>query len=206
MAHDPDHHHARHGARQPERFDPARAAMLDDPARLAYLPAQRILDLLDVPAGGTVLDFGAGTGFYVDALLRLRPDLRVIAVDEQDAMLALLRERARGGRFVVGGPEIVDDVAGTVDRVLAINVLHEIGDDDLRHLVQRLGPRATFLFIDWDAAVTDRPGPPADHVYRAAEAATRLATLGLASEPPVQLTYHYALRARTHERPGREDA
>lgn len=204
MANDHGHHHDRHGARQPERFKPSRAAMLDDRTRLDYLPAQTVLDLLDAPQHATVLDFGAGTGFYAEELLRLRPDLRIIAVDEQEEMLARLRGRAQDDRFVVGGPEIVDDVAGSVDRVLAINVLHEIGDDDLRRLVRLMPPAARFVFIDWDAAVEPRPGPPADHVYRSHEAAERLTKLGLISEKPVQLTYHYALCARAHERPGGE--
>ena len=204
MAHDSAHHHDRHGARQPERFKPSRAAMLDDRARLEYLPTQTVLDLLDAPLNATVLDFGAGTGFYAEEIARLRADLRVVAIDEQEEMLARLRTRAENGRFVAGGPELMDEVAGTVDRVLAINVLHEIGDDDLRRLVRLMGSKATFLFVDWDAAVAGRPGPPADHVYRAAEAAKRLATLGLDSDAPVQLTYHYALRARAHQRPGSE--
>ncbi len=62
MAH---HEHSagdRSGSRQPQRFDPDRAARLDDPARLAYLPPDDLLALLAPPHGSTLLDFGAGTG------------------------------------------------------------------------------------------------------------------------------------------------
>ena len=48
--------HERHGAKQPNRFDPARAAILDDPARFAYVPVEALLELLDIPAGGTLVD------------------------------------------------------------------------------------------------------------------------------------------------------
>jgi len=54
----------RHGARQPERFDPARAALLDDPARFEYLPPDEVFTMLAAPTGGRVVDFGAGTGAY----------------------------------------------------------------------------------------------------------------------------------------------
>ena len=56
------HGHERHGAKQPNRFDPARAAILDDPARFEYVPVDMLLAMLDVPNGGTLVDFGTGTG------------------------------------------------------------------------------------------------------------------------------------------------
>src|SRR5579863_10143435 len=57
-----EHGEDRHGARQPRRFDPKRAARLNDPTRLAYLPPDRIFALLAAPQGGRVADFGTGTG------------------------------------------------------------------------------------------------------------------------------------------------
>ena len=189
-----EHRNERAGARQPERFDASRASMLDDRARLEYLPPETILELRDAPAQATMLDFGAGTGLYAEELLRLRPDLRVVAVDEQEEMLAHLRERAHDDRFVAGSPAILEQVAGGVQRVMAINVLHEIGDEDLRRLFRLVGPTANFLFVDWDAAIAQRPGPPADHVYDVSEAVNRLSSLGLSTCAPVRLTYHYALR------------
>src|SRR3989304_2758407 len=87
------HDHSRHGAKQPERFDPARAAKLDDPARFESLPPAEVIDLLDAPQGACVIDFGTGTGTYAIELARRRPDLQVIALDEQPEMLELLRAK-----------------------------------------------------------------------------------------------------------------
>ena len=93
--HDP-HHADRHGARQPERFDPARAALLDDPSRFGYLPPDEIFAMLAAPSGSRVVDFGTGIGTYAIELARARPDLEVIALDEQQQMLDLLAGEACG--------------------------------------------------------------------------------------------------------------
>ena len=41
--------HDRHGVEQPKRFDPARAARLDDPPRFIHLSLANVLALLDPP-------------------------------------------------------------------------------------------------------------------------------------------------------------
>ena len=91
--------HDRQGARQPERFNPERAARLDDPARFEYLPPEEIARLLDVPVNGRLLDFGTGTGTYAIELARLRPDVAVIALDELPAMLDRLRAKPEAAKL-----------------------------------------------------------------------------------------------------------
>ena len=87
------HRDSRHGAKQPEVFNPARAALLDSPDRFDYLPPERIFAHLDPPQGGLVVDFGAGTGRFSIELAQRRPDLKVIALDEQPEMLKLLEAK-----------------------------------------------------------------------------------------------------------------
>jgi 2-polyprenyl-3-methyl-5-hydroxy-6-metoxy-1,4-benzoquinol methylase len=143
--HDPHHHgrhhHGangnddRHGARQPERFDPARAALLDDPSRFRQLPPDEVFEMLAVPAGGRVVDFGTGTGTYAIELARCRPDLEVIAFDEQREMLDLLRAKPAAQKLSNLRAVHTDEITklnGTADRVLALNVLHAVGDEAIR--------------------------------------------------------------------------
>ncbi|HVA40906.1 MAG TPA: class I SAM-dependent methyltransferase, partial [Candidatus Binataceae bacterium] len=110
--HGAGHHpgHARSGARQPEAFDPARAALLDDRARFDYLPPARIIALLDAPHAGTVVDFGTGTGTFAIELAERRPDLTVIALDEQPRMLELLRAKPAAGRLKNLKPLLTDQL------------------------------------------------------------------------------------------------
>ncbi|TAM85522.1 class I SAM-dependent methyltransferase [bacterium] len=192
-------HHDRHGAKQPKRFDPAKAARLDDPGRFAYLSRDEVLALLDAPYGACIVDFGAGTGTYAIAIAGARPDARVIALDEQPEMLALLRakpEAARLPNIEAVGTEAFPTLRGCADRVLALNVLHEVGDAALRELRDLLTFDGRAVFIDWNAAV-DRPvGPPAAHVYRIEEARTRLERHHFTILGAHTLRYHYALIAK----------
>ncbi len=196
--HHTHHHKDRAGAKQPKRFDPARAAMLDDPARFEYLPPAGIIAALDPPNGGTVVDFGAGTGAFAIELAKRRPDLRVIAYDEQPGMLDLLRAKPDAARLGNLEPMLSDRAAemeGTADRILAINVLHEIGDDALAQMVRMLKPGGSILFIDWDAAI-DRPlGPPRDHTYSPSEARERLEKAELSVTPLKHWRYHFVFSA-----------
>lgn len=189
----------RHGAKQPGRFDPQRADKLDDPSRFEYLPPERIVELLEIPSGATVVDFGTGTGAYAIRLAAARPDVSVVALDEQPEMLARLRAKPEAKSLDNLHPALPDQLPalrGRARRVLAINVLHELGDDSLRELAALLGAGGFALFADWNADV-DRPvGPPRDHVYGPREAAARLERFGFSVETLESFPYHYVLRAR----------
>ncbi|MGA7870283.1 MAG: class I SAM-dependent methyltransferase [Candidatus Binatus sp.] len=189
----------RHGARQPERFDPARAALLDDPFRFGYLPPDEIFEMLAAPTGSRVVDFGTGIGTYAIELARSRPDLEVTALDEQQQMLELLRAKPAAQKLSNLKALHTDEIKklnGTADRVLALNVLHELGDDALRAMVALLKPAGTVLVVDWNAGVERPVGPPRDHVYTAAEARDRMERMGLRIEGERLFKYHYALVAR----------
>jgi ubiquinone/menaquinone biosynthesis C-methylase UbiE len=196
--HQHDHRHGdRHGARQPERFDPARAALLDDPARLEYLPPERLIELLDTPAGARVVDFGAGTGAIAIELARRRPDLEIIALDEQPQMLDLLKAKSAARELRNLKPVLSGEMAlaNSAERVLAINVLHELGDEALGDLAGMLKPGGLALVVDWNSEA-DRPvGPPRDHVYSPAEARQRLEAVGLRVNERQPLKYHYVFVA-----------
>lgn len=205
MGHDSKHTDDRQGARQEERFNPQRAARLDDPARFEYLPPDEIARLLDVPPGGRLVDFGTGTGTYAIELARRRPDIEVIAVDELPEMLARLRAKPAAATLGNLRPMLAGELAEPgaaakfekqIDRVLALNVLHELGDEALRALGALLKRQGAALFVDWNAAVERPAGPPADHVYSPQEARARLERMGFQVAAEFFFPYHYGFRAR----------
>jgi 2-polyprenyl-3-methyl-5-hydroxy-6-metoxy-1,4-benzoquinol methylase len=178
----------------------ARAALLDDRSRFEYLPPDEIFNMLAAPAGGRVVDFGAGTGTYAVQLARSRPDLEVIALDEQQEILDLLGAKPAAQRlsnlWAVHTDEIMK-LNGTADRVLALDVLHEVGDEALRALAALLKPTGTVLVVDWNAGVERPVEPPRDYVYTAAEARERMERMGLRIEGERMFKYHYSLAARS---------
>jgi len=202
----PHHHGAnRDGARQPEAFNPARAALLDDPRRFEHLSPEQVLAMLDAPPGGVVIDFGTGTGTFAIEIAKRRPDLHIVALDEQPGMLELLRAKPEVKSLSNLEAVLTDTIgrfAASADRVLALNVLHELGDDALRQMIGLLKPSGTILFIDWDSSIERPVGPPKDHTYNTAEARTRLEGFGLRVEPAVPMKYHFVLRARRESAQG----
>jgi 2-polyprenyl-3-methyl-5-hydroxy-6-metoxy-1,4-benzoquinol methylase len=197
------HHHGqgheRHGAKQPERFDPARAALLDDPGRLEYMPPARLFELLDAPRGGVVVDFGTGTGAFAIPLAKERPDLTVLALDEQPEMLKMLRAKPAAAALSNLKPVLNEEArpyAGKADRILAINVLHELGDEAMKEMVGLMKPDGAILFVDWNSDVERPVGPPREHTYGIAEAVRRVESFGLRAETLAPLPYHYVIRAR----------
>ncbi|MCX6629132.1 MAG: class I SAM-dependent methyltransferase, partial [Candidatus Solibacter sp.] len=111
---------------------------------LGYLLASPLRRLLQDPTkilspyvreGMTVLEPGAGMGFFTLELARLvGPEGRVVAVDIQPQMLASLKRRAARAslsarvdtRLAAPDSMGVVDLAGSVDLVLAFAMVHEL--------------------------------------------------------------------------------
>jgi len=190
-----------------EKFDPAHADRLENPERLVELPPAHIVELLGLRGDETVVDFGAGTGLYALPVAEALPQGRLLAVDEQPALLERLRAKLPGhpaGARVVpvlaeGGRVPLPD--GVADRVFLVNVLHHIDDDPVAQseLARLLRPGGLLLALEY--AQMERPvGPPNDHVLPLTGIRSLLAGLGLEEQavygPGVVGRYHNAVLAR----------
>jgi 2-polyprenyl-3-methyl-5-hydroxy-6-metoxy-1,4-benzoquinol methylase len=188
------------GAKQPYIFSHERAGVLDDPEREGWLPTAALVELLAVPSGSRVLDFGTGTGRYGLAFAQARPDLCVVAHDVQPEMLDIVRRRAADLRLKNFSAASWEDTQARApyDRIFALNVLHEIDDETLRSIAPLLAPQGDVLIFDWDATI-DRPtGPPAEHAHSPTEAQDRIARSGFRCIERIRdarFPYHFILRA-----------
>lgn len=112
-----------------------------------------------VREGMTVLEPGPGMGFFTLELARLvGPKGRVIAVDVQPRMLAVLRRRAaKGGlsdrldvRLAQSESMGLRDLKGKVDFTLAFAVVHEFPSAEhfFAEVSQASKPAAALLFVE----------------------------------------------------------
>jgi ubiquinone/menaquinone biosynthesis C-methylase UbiE len=106
------------------------AAWLERRTRAQEELPDALVERLDLAPDAVVADIGAGTGYFSFRLSRVVPDGRVLAVDIQPEMLAILRARSDdlGVTNVVPLRGEIDDPRlpeGGVDAVLMVDAYHE---------------------------------------------------------------------------------
>lgn len=137
---------------------------LESKERKKILPPTRILEMMSLQRGDTLLDFGCGIGYFsIPALDVVGENGRVIAVDVSKEMLQELRRRAgqRKNLFIVHA----DSLAGlTADIILLSMVLHEVDNpkEFLKTCCAALRPSGRVVVIDWQKIDTGSLGPPVE--------------------------------------------
>src|SRR3954471_7732750 len=142
------------------------ARSFDDPARDRWQQPALVLEALELGPGMVVADIGAGTGYFAVRLARAVPDGQVIATDIEPDIIRCLTERAareqlpnlRAVRTPPSDPELA---AGSVDRILVVDVWHHIDDRAgyARALARALRPGGKLAIVDFTREATH--GPPA---------------------------------------------
>ena len=128
-------------------------------APLSDASVARLLDRLDPPQGGRVLDLGCGGGAWLAALLERRPDLTGVGVDLHPMQAPEVFEAATGGRGVLVSADATTWADGTFDAVLAVGVAHVFGgaagtlEAARRHLAE--GGRVLLGDGIWDVPPTE---------------------------------------------------
>jgi cyclopropane fatty-acyl-phospholipid synthase-like methyltransferase len=125
-----------------------------------------VVERLGCGPGMTVVDLGAGTGYFVHYLSNtVGPEGRVLALDTDRAMVDALNARLErdGLRNVKPAMITADDPALTarsVDRILIVNTWHHISDrvEYAKKLLAALGPDGLLLIVDF--TIESPHGPP----------------------------------------------
>lgn len=162
------------------RFRPSQMHRLEDPDRLNWLPPQEIIARLQIHPGWTIVDIGAGTGYFtLPMAAAVGTAGRIFAVDVSAAMLERL-----GARLAEAGLANVECVeaeacattlpSGSCDMALLANVWHEFDDHAavLAEARRILRPGGVLGLLDWRPDVEREHGPPLEHRI-APEAAQR---------------------------------
>jgi precorrin-6B methylase 2 len=151
------------------------AAWLNRPEREEEERLSKLIQLLDLKPGSIAADIGAGSGVLTEQLARaVAPGGKVFAVDIQDEMLALLRERMKAESI-----DNVETVLGTitspklepnsVDLMLLVDVYHEFSHpyEMTQTMAEALKPGGRIVFVEYRK---EDPRVPIKEVHKMSEA------------------------------------
>lgn len=114
---------------------------------------EKALSVAAVESGTLAADIGAGSGFIAEGLIR--KGLRVIAVDQSEAMLEQMRKKltdSDGVEYRVGEAETLPIPDGSVDYVFANMYLHHVESpaQAIKEMVRILKPEGRLVITDLD--------------------------------------------------------
>jgi SAM-dependent methyltransferase len=186
-------------------------AVLEAPERRRSQSPDLLWRRVGLKEGDTLLDVGAGSGFYsFPASRRVGPTGRVVAVDVSSELVELIRERARRDgvpnvESLLSAPNRIPLEDATADVALLANVLHGIPPKTVSETVRVLRPGGRLVDVDWKK-VASAEGPPLHHRLSVPEARAALAAYGLTPVDAFDLgPTHYVLvfeRPRPTHLPG----
>lgn len=122
--------------------------------------------LASLPRGGTVADVGCGTGTFAVGLARARPDVEVIGIDGDPAVLRTAKSKPGANRVswregLAGELDLAD---GSADAVVMSLLIHHLNPDGkklaLADALRVLKPGGRLQVADW--------GQPHDPLMRGA--------------------------------------
>jgi predicted methyltransferase len=130
---------------------------LERPEREAEESSQKLLAALQIAPGQTVVDLGAGSGYYSFKMAQLvGASGKVLAADVQPAMLAVIDERAAkdGIENVTTIRSDVDDPhlpTASVDLLLMVDVYHELEFpfEVMQHVRKALKPNGRVALVEF---------------------------------------------------------
>lgn len=167
-----EHQHASDDAAVQHRFDDVDrwVKAFDDPARDAWQQPAALVAALQIPAGATVADIGAGTGYFNHHLAAaVGPTGRVIAVDIEPGLVEHMAARAlsEGTPQVearLGLPQDPKLVPAEADLVMLVDTYHHIDSRKayFARLLTTVKPGGRLVVVDFKPG--ELPvGPPPQH-------------------------------------------
>lgn len=206
-----EHGGPRHGAHgggehgYAKNFSDAEAfsSHFDDPSRDAWQQPEAVLDLMKIEPASTVVDLGAGTGYFVARLAeRVGAQGKVLALDVEPKMVEFLNRRVQEQKLGNVEARVVatDDpglAPSSVSRVLIVNTWHHIDQRPsyANRLAAALDARGEVWIVDF--TLESEHGPPAKYRLSAAQVVRELEQGGLHAQvvEPEPLPNQYIVRA-----------
>lgn len=134
------------------------AAWLDRPSRTLQERPIAAIQGLDLAPDAVVADIGAGTGYFATRIARRLPEGRVLAVDIQPEMLALMQQELDNQGMTNVEPVLgqIDDPnlpPNSIDLALMVDAYHEFAYpyEIMQGIVQALKPGGRVVLAEYRA-------------------------------------------------------
>lgn len=121
-----------------KKFDQKKIKKLDSPKRRKELPPERVLDFMSIKKDDTVLDIGAGIGYFSIPATKYVENGRIIATDisksalnEIDNRYELFKEENKDLQLGKHETKLVNNDSldfKNIDKILMVYVFHELED------------------------------------------------------------------------------
>jgi len=149
------------------KFDTEKMEKLNNPERLNQIPPGFIWEKLGVSNPDTVVDLGAGTGFFSQRFARMPNVNKVYALDIANVMVDYMKEnvvplhdKIEPLKMDESSIPLPDDTAGVL---VMINLHHELHEPVkiLQESARLLRPGGKLAIVDWKKKQTEH-GPPVE--------------------------------------------
>lgn len=143
-------------------------AKLECPERGAFQRPEEVIATLRLAGNETVVDLGAGTGYFTWWFARAVPHGKVVALEPEAELLAHIRRKVKEDRIpnveALPGDAMAPPIPPDADVVFLCNVLHHVEDRAacLAGLAARMKPGARLVLIEHKPDVQAGHGHP-DH-------------------------------------------
>jgi len=150
------------------------AGWLERPERVKEERTDKLLKLLPLKPGMTVVDMGAGSGYHSFPIAKkVGPKGKVIAVDIQKEMLDIIKRRKKVLEVTNVEPVLgkIDDPGlepESVDLILMVDVYHEFSHpyEMTKKMVEALKPGGILAFVEFRL---EDPNVPIKRVHKMSE-------------------------------------
>lgn len=150
----------------PEKYESARHKRLMSAERRRELPPEHILGEIGLRRGQTLVDIGAGPGFFaLPAAAIVGPAGRIVGLDVSPVMIGELRKNAARKKFSQVEVRLAEETAKNLpagaDFYLMVNVFHELDDRTayLRRIRTSMNASSRLVIVDFLKKKTPH-GPP----------------------------------------------
>ncbi len=132
------------------------ASWLERPQRVQEERTDLLLEALALGSGDTVVDLGAGTGYFTFPMATQVPKGKVLAVDIQPEMLAIIEQRANDISITNIELVLADEcdprlLGRSIDLVLLVDAYHEFScpREVMLGVVQSLAPNGRVVLVEY---------------------------------------------------------